>query len=259
MGDQVIPPWGDDPLSKLISHAQENERISSLKMADVYSLLQQIHAAFERLLDVTEKGGTLDLLPSRLLMARARGAWLAAVRLGMSGLTVEAYPLLRVVVENTWYALHMAKKPASIDIWIKRRESALATAQCQTEFSIRNVRTTHMEADAKNAGALQRVYERTIELGGHPNELAVLGSTERSETDEAYLFDVSVLSGNELFIMLALKIAVEAAVGALRAFHLIFPHRFELSGLDGDIQKLADGHNTVFKAYIARARAETGR
>ena len=53
-------------------------------------------------------------------MARAHAAWLAAVRLGMSGQVVETYPLVRMVVENSWYALHLAKDsapPARAGVW----------------------------------------------------------------------------------------------------------------------------------------------
>jgi hypothetical protein len=42
-------------------------------------------------------------------MALARAAWLAAVRLVMSAQVVETYPLVRVIVENARYALHLAK------------------------------------------------------------------------------------------------------------------------------------------------------
>jgi hypothetical protein len=257
MGEPVPPPWGGDSLSKFFSEAQHNERASSINMAGVYALLQRTHAAFERVLDITEKENTVTLLPTRFLMARARGAWLAAVRLGMSGQTVEAYPLVRAVIENAWYALHLAKDPAPparAEIWLRRRESVIAKARCKTEFSVAKVRKTHAVLDAGNESALHGVYERTIEMGAHPNELGVLGSTERTETDDAYLFDVAFLTSNPLLIALVLKTAIEAAVGALRTFRLIFPERFTFADLDDDIQKLAAGHNAVFTPYSNRAR-----
>jgi hypothetical protein len=101
MSDPVLPAWEGDPLSKFLSDAQWNERVSALKMPNLYALLRRVHAAFEQVASITEKEHTPTLLPARFLMARARGAWLAAVRLTMSGQTVEAYPLVRAVIEAT--------------------------------------------------------------------------------------------------------------------------------------------------------------
>src|SRR5437773_11857768 len=102
MAEPVLPPWEGDPLSTFLSEAQWNERASAVNMRDVYALLQRVHAAFQQVTAITEKENNEHLLPTRFLMARAHAAWLAAVRLGMSAQTVEAYPLLRAVVENAW-------------------------------------------------------------------------------------------------------------------------------------------------------------
>ena len=82
MTDSTLSAWKGDPLSTFLSDAERNERISALKLPDVYALLQSAHAAFIQVETITEKEHNENLLPTRLLMARARGAWLAAVRLG---------------------------------------------------------------------------------------------------------------------------------------------------------------------------------
>ena len=46
--------------------------------------------------------------------------------------------------------------------------------------------------------------------------------------------------------------AVEAAVGALKTFHLIFPERFTLAGPDQHIAKLVGELRTVFKPYVPK-------
>jgi hypothetical protein len=80
-----------------------------VNVPDLYALLQRVHGVFERVAAITEKESNEHLLPTRFLMARAHAAWLAAVRLGMSGQVVETYPLVRMVVENSWYALHLGE------------------------------------------------------------------------------------------------------------------------------------------------------
>jgi len=72
------------------------------------------------------------LVLTRFLMARAHSAWLAATRLALSTQTVEAYPLLRAVIENAWYALHLAHDPAPparAMTWLRRAESEDAKAR----------------------------------------------------------------------------------------------------------------------------------
>ena len=90
MSDPVLPAWESDPLSTFLSHAQRNERVSPLKLPGVYTLLQRVHAAFQQVTEITEKEHNAAMLPTRFLMARARGAWLAATRLGLGGQVVRS-------------------------------------------------------------------------------------------------------------------------------------------------------------------------
>ncbi len=252
MTDQALPPWGGDPLSTALSDAQRNELVSSLNLPDVYALLQRVHAAFQQVSAITEKENNPNLLPTRFLMARAHAAWLAAVRLGLSGQTVEAYPVVRAVIEDSWYALHMAKgpnPPTRVEIWLRRNDSPAAKEQCKKEFTIANVRATHTALEPATAAVLQTLYEWTIEFGGHPNERGVFAAMTQSGTDQALNFEVVFLTNKPLVIAAALMTAVQAAIGALKTFRLIFPERFAIMGMDGEIEKLVGGLNTVFKHY----------
>ena len=254
MTDPVVPTWEGDPLSAFLSDAQRNERVSALKMPDLYAVLQRVHATFEQVATITARENNPSLLPARFLMARARGAWLAAVRLAMSGQTVEAYPLVRAIIEAAWYALHIGKDPqppARAVIWLRRNDDDSAKAQCKTEFRVGTVRATHATLDAEAEKALHTLYEWTIELGGHPNERGVLAAVTRADTGQAITFGAVLLANDPNLIAVALKSAVEAAVGALKAFRLIFPERFAIMGVDGEIDKLVGQLNAVFASYRA--------
>jgi len=176
-----------------------------VNVPDLYALLQRVHGVFERVAAITEKESNEHLLPTRFLMARAHAAWLAAVRLGMSGQVVETYPLVRMVVENSWYALHLAKDsapPTRAELWLRRSDDDAAESRCATEFSISNVRKTHAALDPSN-------------------ERGVLSATTRMETDETYTYAVAQLTDRPLLITTALKATIEAAVGALRTEKLL--------------------------------------
>ena len=248
MADPVPPPWEGDPLSTFLSQAQRNERVSSLKMPGVYDLLRHVHGTFRLVAEITERENDPNLLPTRFLMARAHAAWLTAVRLALSAQIVETYPLVRVVVENAWYALHLAKDPNAptrAKIWLCRDDDAAAEKRCANEFSIANVRQTHAALDAVNEAAAHHVYKSTIQFGGHPNERGVLAATIR--TSEG--FGAVLLTDNPVLIAAALKSAIEAGVVALKTFELVFPERFAIVGVDHEIAALVASLNTVFKQY----------
>jgi hypothetical protein len=176
MVEQALPPWGRDPLSTFLSNAQWNERALAVNVPNLYALLQRVHGVFEQVAAITEKESNEHLLPTRFLMARAQAAWLAAVRLGMSGQVVETYPLVRVVVENAWYALHLAKDsapPARAEVWLRRSDDVTAERRCSTEFSIKNVRQTHATLDGANEQALHEVRG--------PSGTSVTGSPSASD------------------------------------------------------------------------------
>jgi len=254
MTDPRLPTWEADPLSRFLSDAQRNERVSSLNMRDVYALLRNVHATFQQVATITEKEHSENLLPTRFLMARTHAAWLAAVRLGLSAQTVEAYPIVRLIVENAWYALHLAKDPsppARAKTWLNRDDDSDAETRCAAEFSIKNVRTTHAGLDPTAEAICHIVYKQTIGLGAHPNERGVLMAMTRTETGDALTFGAVFLATDPALIAAALKTAVEAAVGALKTFHLIFPERFKIMGVDRDVENLVDRLNAVFKRYAA--------
>lgn len=49
--------------------------------------------------------------------------------------------------------------------------------------------------------------------------------------------------------MFTLRQAVAVGVGALKIFRLVYPERFTIVGLDGEIDALVGQLNTVFRRY----------
>jgi hypothetical protein len=177
----------------------------------------------------------------------------------MSGQAVEAHPVLRVSVEAAWYALHIAKDPAPPTralIWRRRGRSAQATQDCKNEFRVDNVRQTHKGLDRATADAMDRMYQETIEFGGHPNQVGVGSSAvidEESDSDLGWL-KVAVLNPGTLAALHALKTAVEVAVGVCRTVSLIYPERFRISGLDREIGRLLRRAQEVFPRHAEALR-----
>jgi hypothetical protein len=252
---QPPPPWGDDPLSKFMASADRNVRVCALNWPDVYEIQERAHGLLKQIGEVVESDhGDAHLGVPRMLVLRSHSAVLAAMRLAMSGQAFEARPLLRLAIEETWYALHVAKDPAPptrAEVWWNRGDNPQATQACQAEFKVGTVRGTHEALDAPTAAAMKHLYDDTITFGGHPNQGGVAASLriDRSQPDEVTV-NVGVLQPGTLAAAAALKASVDVTVGIAKTVGLIYPERFRIMSVDEEIDQLArSAGGDVFRRY----------
>lgn len=174
MTEREPPPWGDDSLCEFFKLAEYNARVTAANYPDIFELLRRVDTVFKRTEDIIEHdSGWVRLVP-RFLLIRTHSTFLASVRAGMSGQVAEAFVLLRAAVEQSWYALHMAKDPkedARVVIWLRRNDDDRATNKYKAEFTVKNVRSTHEGLDAAAASQLHRIYEQLIDYGAQTSRL----------------------------------------------------------------------------------------
>lgn len=257
MPEQTLPPWGDDPLSSFFRDAEYNERVTSLNLPTLYTLLQRVHALFKRVAEAVEHDSREELLIPRFIMPRTLSSFLAAIRLIMSGQISESYPVLRVALEQAWYALYIAKDPqppARTEIWLRRNEDEASKLKCKNEFTVANVRSTHASLDTVTSRQLHQLYETLIDFGGHPNQRGVLTAMSMSETEQETNWQVGLLAPKKVPLVAALKTTVEVAIGTFKVFQLIFPERFAIMGLDEEINSLVRELSRVIAPYAQKAR-----
>lgn len=255
--EKVPPPWGDDPLSRFLHDAQYNERIGPLNLPGPFALLQRIDLALRRAEEAVEKGGsTASLLPS-LLLVRSHSSFLGGTRLAFSGELTEANAVLRIGIEQAWYALHVAKDPAPFkraEVWLRRDEGDEGKKRCREEFQVGGVRATHLAVDPTAAAQVGRLYERTIDYGAHPNLMGLLMGMGMAEAEGQTTYRPTVLTGDTVPVALTLQTAAAMGVAALKVFRHVFEKRFELSALDVETDQLAQGVDSVFKPYASGPR-----
>jgi hypothetical protein len=255
---QELPPWSGDELAKLLSMAEYNTRAGSHNLPEIYALLERVHGAFVLAREAVEKDNRQELLIPRFLLVRAYASFLASARLSLGGQILETYVVLRAEIEQAWYALHIAKDaspPSRAEVWLRRNEDPTALGSCKSEFSVKNVRSTHEAVDAGTARDLHALYERLIDFGGHPNQLGLLSGLGKSEVGKTTTYHVPVLCAETLPLAATAHAVVAVAVGALKVFQVIFPTRFQLVGLDTEILALVTALNTLFKRYLPGAGA----
>ena len=186
MTDMQPPGWDGDSLSKYFRDAEYNERVTAINYPEVFRLLRFVQASFELVEEAIESArGPARPLP-QFLLVRAHSAFLASVRLAMSGQSFEAQVVLRSGIESAWYALHMATDPvpgARAEVWLRRNDDDEATTMCRNEFTVAKVRASHEAVDPQGATDLQWLYETLIDFGAHPNQRGVLASVIRVEDE----------------------------------------------------------------------------
>jgi len=251
MEQHELPPWEEDPLSTFMANAEHNVRVTALKWPDVYAIQQRAHALMARITELIETDpGDVHLVVPRLLIGRSHSAVLAVMRSAMSGQAFEAQLQLRLAIEEVWYALHVATDPAPparAQTWWDRGNNPEATQECKDEFTVANVRKTHERLDPETAAAMRRLYDHTIDLGGHPNQGGVASSLviDRSEPDAASV-KVGILHAGTLIALATVKAAVDVAIGFAKTAGLVWPEPFRIAGVDDQINQLVRHSAEVF-------------
>lgn len=248
------PPWDQrDSMERYFADAEVNVRATAATYPEVFALLKGVHRALERAEGILGGDGGTHFAIARMLFVRAHSAYLAACRLAMGAQPVESAAVSRVVIELTWYGLHIALDPAPprrLKVWLSRGDSAQADKKCKDEFKINNVRPTHEKLDPAGARDLHGVYERSIDFGAHPNQLGLMTAIKGvHEGDGERTYQVGILYGAPLVIAFSLQLATAAALGLLVAFQHLRKERFKLADLDREIGGLIERLNTVFKPF----------
>src|SRR5208282_4494375 len=73
---------------------------------------------------------------SALLVFQAHSAFCGALFLMLGGQPAEAYPCLRLSLENALYRYYIFANPISLQIWMRRPESDGAKNEVRKEFQI---------------------------------------------------------------------------------------------------------------------------
>lgn len=232
------PEWGDDPLSTFIQGATDNTYASFYNLKEWYHLLRDVHVAFNSFAQNMER--TPDLLPS-FFFARSHSAYLAGVRLALSGQVPEAYMVLRGALECALYGLYIARKSSVGEIWLRRDEDETAKKKVQQEFKIFNLFPVLASENHNLRIIAGDLYERTIEYGGHPNQQAFLSVMKQQSSDSKITFQSAYMIGNEPALQFCLKSCAHIGTCSLSIFQLVFRERFDFLGISQKLELMKRG------------------
>jgi hypothetical protein len=219
-----IPPgWGSDPLSSFFELARGHAFGSFHNLKREYGAIRAIDIAFLALIDGWFDPENVFAAP---LAVRAFASFRAASQLALSGQLSEAYMVMRGCLEHALYANYMDAIPHSWPIWSKRDDDEAARKLCAKTFSARNLFEALRNRTKPLGDMAGALYERAIEFGAHPNEMAVGSTMEwKDAKDGGHTFEYSFLSGDGLPLRLCLKSVAQTGLIVLDILCLVFPAR----------------------------------
>jgi len=224
------PPanWDREEIPRFIDAARNNEFATFANKYPEVSRLSDLDIAFRKAIDSLHN--SKDWFAAFFLL-RAHSNLLGACRLSWSGQNPEAYALLRSCLENALYGLYFAKKPDSRETWLKRHDSEESKRAVRNKLTIKALLSL-AEAVSPTEGAVARIlYERTIDMGAHPNELALMQALHMSEGDNRIGFQIQYLSNSPAVLDASLKTTAQVGACALSLFTPVFSERFQIIGV----------------------------
>lgn len=234
------PPhaWEFGEIPRFIDDARNNEFATFANMPSEIARLSDIDVGFRKAIDGLNHSKEWF---AGFFMLRAHSNFLAACRLCWSGQNPETYAVLRSCLENALYGLYLAKNPESRETWLRRQDSDEAKKKVRDEFKIGVLLKLAASINEKEGAVAKALYERTIDYGAHPNEVALTQSLKMEEGKDQINFSVSYLDANPLARDVAIKTTSQVAVCTLSLFGSVYPERFKILGLNDLLDHVRNG------------------
>ena len=242
MNAQISEGWGEDPLSEFIEASHHNCITTFVNYKDlpVMKALKEVDALFRCVLRIPYKANEEILLPG--FIGRSHSAYLSSIQLSTAGQVPEAYPAIRLCLENTLYGLFIQDDPTIHEeiperskIWLDRGTSDEATKMCRRTFTYGNVRDHLISRNNVLGNNVAALYERTITYGAHPNFYAHATTSDLVSEDGG---NIQYLLPNTNACKLCIQTAVQTGICSLQVFGLILKGRYDDAGITERLRRL---------------------
>lgn len=156
-------------LAEAIDGTHGNSRKYLDEHPEIAGLLQDIENVYADLLSLP----ALAIHGPILFVAMTHATYLAAVQLSTSGQLPPSYMASRGVLEASIYGWWVNERPELKKIWSNREESEEAKELVKNSFKIGDIRKALKAKRPAFENQFGIAYERTIDMGAHPNATAL--------------------------------------------------------------------------------------
>lgn len=243
------PGWEDNSLTEFLDQAHHNTFGTFQKHRYMWGHLSRINKGFDQLNQ--NLYNTPDMLPA-LLYTRSHSAFLAATRLVVATQVIDAYPILRSVIEYAAVALYLQHHKKIADLWLKRHESEKARAKVRNELKMGAVLQFVKRQHTRLGGEFRSLYDASIDYGAHPNVSGVARGLDVVPDLKGITINTNFLTDEEQLIDFGLYMTSSVGVATLEMAGLIFKERFTLISLDTTVVKLRDENGTIWHSLVRK-------
>jgi hypothetical protein len=228
-----------DDLMPFLRTVHGNQRANREKFAEPYRLIQRVNYCF-----VTAQQALVDPKPVssgvRVLCLRSQYAFKSAAGMALAGQEGEAFAVMRLCLEHAGYALKIFTEPTLEQVFLNRHHDDASKKAQKQAFTIGNIRQSIANFDSSLAETFQKFYDRTIDLGAHPNPAGVLNMAkiEKPQADVSGGITALALTTDDLSLRHAMQNTAQVGLIALLIFGHIFNAKFELLGIRDEIDAL---------------------
>ncbi len=232
------PEWAHDEITTFFDVARNNKYATFANFQDEIRRTIDIDTAYRKVIDGLNHAKDWFV---GFFILRAHSNFLAACGLCWSGQIPECYAILRSCLENALYGLYLARNPNSRETWLRRHDSDDHKKKVKDEFKIGTMMNLAESIDKKEGEVAKLLYERTIDYGAHPNELALMQTLQINEKAEHVEFKIIYLDDNPNQLKLAMKTTAQVGVCALSLFRSVYRERFDILGATNAIDHIKKG------------------
>jgi hypothetical protein len=209
-----------------------NQRDNVAKFAEPYRRLCQVNECFS----IAGKNLGSPVMAG-FLLSRSQYAYKTAAGMALAGQVVETFVMQRSCLEYAGYALVIFKEPRLGEVFMSRHFSDDAMKAQKEKFRISDIRNAIASVDTRLAELFQEFYERSINFGAHPNPSALMAAAEiGAEGSDGHLS--LALSTEPKMLLFAMKSVAQVGLTALFIFQHIFKAKFELLGINAEMNAL---------------------
>jgi hypothetical protein len=232
------PDLPHDSLGRFLADAQHNIAATIANLRPQYDALGAIDQVF---CDIIDNLSQTPEFVAGFFLIRAHSSFRGAARLCLSGQVAEAYMVLRSCLESALYGLYVAGNTDRQEVWLRRHDDDVSLRRVRNEFTIRNILNHLQSIDSKTHGIAQKLYDRTIDYGGHPNERAVNAQIKTESNGSHVKFTAEYFLCGDLPHQLSLKSSAQVGICSLDVFYNVFRDRYRILGIDARLERVRRG------------------
>jgi hypothetical protein len=221
--------WGKSALTKFLIDAEQNTKITYLQHKAYFELFDSLSELFGKACQGVHYHD-MATFAECLLFYRSLGSFLAAIRLATAGQIAECCVQLRVCIESALYAFAIKEESTLANTWINRHDDAKSLKLCRESFTVAGLLKRLASRDKPLHDDLKALYEKCIDLGGHPNEQSLTMNIKFLQNDTKMVLEL--LNTQAPVFQMCLGTCCLAGFSVAKVFASVYPTEFAKANAD---------------------------